>query len=814
MSRARSALEAGAVPLIVGLSSGGLSDACKDIQDAVDSGYLQWRDASRSLLQGHVNGDTQASANRWARLLDELDEGEQRRLFAVCVTDTLHTGDEADTYRSPQSNAGASPQTDSLARASLLVSLCRKRRIPVNVVDRPELCDFSFPATHRFAVSSPISARSQQQAASSLQVAVTTNGRGCRLAGRIRREIISALPRNVGDAVEKVGEMRELAKRGGRDRSRSKKTMPHHSMCFDINGDHFDSKSAHDINSTEDDLSHETTPLNSPVPQLGYRSSAENLLSRATTAARLQEEEDAERTKRRMRWVAQISEYWPIEYLGAMDAMQMKEALASFVEDSEAVGPSSREVGGAASGPSRRARAISPEDAGRGRSLTPIALAVNKASQATALRTRSQHSLCIVRPPSPPRLNRSGHIYLLGSGPGHPGLLTVMAQRFLMSPDTHLVLSDKLVPASILRLIPSATPLIIAKKFPGNAEGAQSELISLAVKAALDEGKNVVRLKQGDPFVYGRGGEEVLAFRKAGIKCTVVPGISSALAAPLMLGLPVTQRGAADSLVLCTGVGRGGKQTKLPGYQRSRNLLLLMGVARLKEVVQVLTAGYGPSEGDENTAANGRDGAPYPPHTPIALIERASSSDQRLIASTLSGIVAAVERCGEQRPPGMLMVGWAVIALEGHEGNVDILEDVDDSELYAKDQQRLMQWLGSDGYVQRGGLDDVYAQALSDLVGPTSAASEARSASENGSAAAVEEINKKLISGRGAGSSISVLASRAMSPPASSGLPADPFASATREASGWAPARYYATSGLPAGGWTEAETRAARGEAF
>ncbi len=76
--------------------------------------------------------------------------------------------------------------------------------------------------------------------------------------------------------------------------------------------------------------------------------------------------------------------------------------------------------------------------------------------------------------------------------------------------------------------------------------------------------------------MYGRGGEEVLAFRNAGIECTVVPGISSCVAAPAMLGIPVTQRGAADSLVLCTGVGKGGKKVKLPGYERGRSLVVLM----------------------------------------------------------------------------------------------------------------------------------------------------------------------------------------------------------------------------------------------
>ena len=104
---------------------------------------------------------------------------------------------------------------------------------------------------------------------------------------------------------------------------------------------------------------------------------------------------------------------------------------------------------------------------------------------------------------------------------------------------------------------------------------------------ALDgarSGEVVVRLKQGDPFVYGRGGEEVLFFRENGFEPTVIPGVSSALAGPSMVGIPVTQRGVAESLVLCTGVGRQGKAVQLPGYIKSRTLLVLMeshGYSRL-----------------------------------------------------------------------------------------------------------------------------------------------------------------------------------------------------------------------------------------
>jgi len=381
-------------------------------------------------------------------------------------------------------------------------------------------------------------------------------------------------------------------------------------------------------------------------------------------------------------------------------------------------------------------------------------------------RASSQHSLAIPQPASS-HSNENGHIYLVGSGPGHPGLLTAMAYRLLTSKDTNIVLSDKLVPSPILSLIPKHITLHIARKFPGNAEGAQSELIALALEAAK-QGKCVVRLKQGDPFVYGRGGEEILAFEREGIKTTVIPGISSALAAPLLLNIPVTQRGAADSMTLCTGVGRGGKSVRLPGYERSRSLVILMGVARLHDVVKTLCHGWKSSLGEREVTADMptgvRLGVPFPPYTPIAIIERASSTDQRLVASTLEGIEKALSASGEQRPPGMMLVGWTTMALDGGgKGNVDVLDDEDKSGgdaamLEEADLARVERWLGKKGYIIREGLDDAYTREL------------ALSASYPAQAYDGEDLPE----------------------------------TSTRGPSGWAPPRY-GNEGIPRGGWSEGE---------
>ncbi|WFD44349.1 uroporphyrinogen-III C-methyltransferase [Malassezia psittaci] len=537
---------------------------------------------------------------RFLQMFEELDI--DANLFAVCVTDTLAPGGDDHC------------KLQRMARCEILVRMCRSRRLPVNVTDQPDLCDFSFPATHRFSSTPP---NQSSPIPSSLQFAVTTNGRGCRLAGRIRRTIVASLPANVGDAVERVGDMRDLAKQ----------LEP----------------SARAAGEQEEDPSF--------TDALGYS------------------EKRAEVQHRRMKWVAQISEYWPLERLANLGQAEIHELLAA--QQSSATSTPTHTRPGTPSIPDE-----------------PV-------------QKKSRHDLHLKRQAKP------GHIYLLGSGPGHPGLLTVAAHHVLTSPDTDLILSDKLVPTAVLSLIPSSTPLIIAKKFPGNAEGAQSELIAQALHAA-HQGKIVVRLKQGDPYVYGRGGEEWLAFRKEGFECTVVPGISSALAGPLLMNIPVTQRGAADSLILCTGVGRGGRKVSLPGYERNRTLLILMGVARLRAMVQALT------QPDS-------DLTPFPGYVPIAVVERASSQDQRVIATTLDQIVDVMENKipDGPRPPSMMVVGWAVLSLAGEVAGNGVTDDEEHciatyaadqraAQLAILDKQRISRWLNQRTFLMHEGITQGY----------------------------------------------------------------------------------------------------------
>ncbi|KAG2337615.1 uroporphyrin-III C-methyltransferase [Suillus weaverae] len=570
-SRAFAALEAGMQVII--LTRGLVCDELRWRADQRQVNLTDWGmlpSASTSLLPSAP--DSNADAESLSAFL-----AENPSISLICIT--IHTA-----------------HTPALAR------ICHAHNIPVNVTDLPALCDFSFAATHRFVDPST-------SGQSALQVGVTTNGEGCRLAGRVRREIVSMLPKDVAGAVRQVGKLRRLAK-----------------------------ITENEVEGCEEGEDGSVTTPNRPVP--GWRNSAA--------------ESKDESSRRRMKWVAQVSEYWPIARLASMSEDDMKLILS-------------------------------------GDSPQTTSTYSNQAPDESSL-----HNLALFPPP------KKGRILLVGSGPGHPSLLTIATHNALTK-HADLVLSDKLVPAAVLALIPETVEVRIARKFPGNAEGAQSEMMDAAVEAAR-RGLTVIRLKQGDPVVYGRAGEEVLFFRAHGFEPLVVPGVSSAIAAPIFAGIPVTQRGVAESVVVCTGVGRQGREVKLPGYERSRTVLILMGVARIAQVVGAMIRNdSGSGEGLQNGEGR-REGRPYPRNTPIAIIERGSMPDQRVVASTLGDICEALDSVGEQRPPGMMVVGWAVLALQGT-GDTSVLEEGED-----RDEERIRKWLGGGRWVMQEGIDQGWAE--------------------------------------------------------------------------------------------------------
>lgn len=476
------------------------------------------------------------------------------------------------------------------ATAQDVSSLCKRARIPINVTDSPALCTFTLLSTH---CDGP------------LQIGITTNGRGCHLASRIRREVAASLPSNLGAACARLGEVRRRVQE-------------------------------------EDRLAHEAL---------------EEGTEQAASFNKLVTEEDLDAAKtRRLRWLSQVCEYWPLKRLAAISDEDVEVVLKSY--------PGSG--------------AHDTASIGREPSSGPAARAANR-----------------------------GRIILAGSGPGHPDLLTRATHKAILSAD--VVLADKLVPAGVLDLIPRRTPVSIARKFPGNADQAQEELLTQAL-AGVRAGKTVLRLKQGDPFLYGRGGEEVAYFcaRGLGDRVVVLPGITSALSAPLFAGVPSTQRDVADQVLVCTGTGKKGKPPSPPEYVASRTCVFLMALHRIGGLVAELTTATGateelprpsPTAADASSApapasASGstRDGAadttdtPAPaPHTPAralwplatpcAVIERASCPDQRVIRTTLQHVAQAIEEEGS-RPPGLLVVGRACEALYSPErGRAWIVEE-------------------------------------------------------------------------------------------------------------------------------------------
>lgn len=236
----------------------------------------------------------------------------------------------------------------------------------------------------------------------------------------------------------------------------------------------------------------------------------------------------------------------------------------------------------------------------------------------------------------------NGKVYLVGSGPGGEGLLTRRARKVIDAAD--VVLYDQLPGEEILASLPSRAEKIDCGKYGGKHILEQDEIEALAVDRARS-GKMVVRLKGGDPFLFGRGGEELETVRTAGIEVEMVPGISSALAVPASVGIPLTHRKYASQVTILTGNEDPTKAEpaldwKLLAQSRG-TIVILMGVANLGKIAQVLVQ-------------NGkfRD-------TPVAIIERGLRKDRRVTTGTLATIAAAAKKAGV-KPPAVIVIGDVV----------------------------------------------------------------------------------------------------------------------------------------------------------
>lgn len=484
-------------------------------------------------------------------LQKRVDDGEVKWVRETCQPNHLITlgREEVDHVVDAVFVTSGSKDSDLGAHIS---SLCKRSRIPINVVDAPQLCSFSLLSTH---TDGP------------LQIGVTTNGRGCKLASRIRREIAASLPQHLGGACLRLGHLRKRIQEE----------------------DHLAQLAQPDGGDGDDSIDQPAS------------------FNRLVIGADL----DAAKN-RRMRWLSQVCEYWPLKRLAAITDDDVVNILKTYeaVNTPECIGLS--------------VVANSPKETGR--------------------------------------------IILAGSGPGHPDLLTRATHKAIQSAD--LILADKLVPAGVLDLIPRRTPVRIARKFPGNADAAQNEFQEMAI-TGVREGKTVLRLKQGDPYIYGRGGEEVEYFRSHGLgdKVVILPGVTSALSAPLFANIPPTQRDVADQVLICTGTGKKGKPPAPPEYTPTRTVVFLMALHRIAglvvELTKYLETEQRPPKEDgvpdivhQESDSTLRQRALWPRNTPCAVIERASCPDQRVIRTTLDKVVEAIEQEGS-RPPGLLVVGRA-----------------------------------------------------------------------------------------------------------------------------------------------------------
>ena len=236
----------------------------------------------------------------------------------------------------------------------------------------------------------------------------------------------------------------------------------------------------------------------------------------------------------------------------------------------------------------------------------------------------------------------NGKVYLVGSGPGSVGLLTQRGRDVIDAAD--VVLFDQLPGEEILATLPARAEKIDCGKYGRKHTLEQDEIEALMVDRA-QKGKAVVRLKGGDPFLFGRGGEELEAVRAAGIPVEMVPGISSALAVPASVGIPLTHRKYASQVTVLTGNEDPAKPEPALDWEllaRSRGtIVILMGVANLAKIADVLV----------------KHGKPR--KTPVAIIERGLREDRRVTTGTLGTVAEKAKKAGV-RPPAVIVIGDVV----------------------------------------------------------------------------------------------------------------------------------------------------------
>ncbi|MPY79516.1 MAG: uroporphyrinogen-III C-methyltransferase [Actinophytocola sp.] len=234
---------------------------------------------------------------------------------------------------------------------------------------------------------------------------------------------------------------------------------------------------------------------------------------------------------------------------------------------------------------------------------------------------------------------QTGSVVLVGGGPGDPELITVAGRRLLGRAD--VVVADRLAPRELLDDLPPHVEVVDAAKIPYGRSASQDVINSTLIEKAR-QGKFVVRLKGGDPYLYGRGFEEFIACTKAGIPVSVVPGITSAFSVPALANVPVTHRGVTHEVVVVSGHVSPDSDECLVDWDALAKLtgtiVLMMGVQRIRQFADVLLAG-------------GRKG-----DTPVAVIQDGSTRRQRVVRTTLHAVADDITAEGI-RPPAVIVIG-------------------------------------------------------------------------------------------------------------------------------------------------------------
>lgn len=237
-------------------------------------------------------------------------------------------------------------------------------------------------------------------------------------------------------------------------------------------------------------------------------------------------------------------------------------------------------------------------------------------------------------------MKNKGYVYLVGAGPGDPGLITLKGVEAIKKAD--VILIDRLVSKELLKYAREDAEVIYVGKEPGQGGEGQEEIIKLMIDFA-EEGKVVVRLKGGDPMIFGRGGEETEALSEAKIDYEVIPGVSSYHAAPAYAGIPLTRRFYSSSFAVVTGrEALGKKSVDIKNIAKAVDtIVLMMGISELENIEKELI-----EEGID-------------PNTPVAIIEKATTKEQRTLFTKLS-CLSQKARKHQIKSPSVIVIGKVV----------------------------------------------------------------------------------------------------------------------------------------------------------